>query len=319
MLAALTDSLAWLGTFSDALAWLVVIAFVATALLEYADRTIARRVGVAAWGLFGAFWATMIHHYLFEAKSIIEGLGTLAAVPLSIYVAYLLWDGRDSLFVLTRAVAIMGAIFLPVELIPVFRRTLIEVVTVQTGMLMSAVGMDYGITGGMTVEGWEIAKKQYPYESTFVFHPDGHLVTYTIRIACTGLGSIAIFAGLIGAVRAPWRKKARALAIAVPVIYGLNLVRNVFIAWALGTQSMHLLPDLVMAGFGVTDPYLVSWLVADRLFAQLGSVIALVALTWLVVRQLPEVVTVVEDALFLVTGSEYDLRTAFAIEPEAAD
>jgi hypothetical protein len=43
-------------------------------------------------------------------------------------------------------------------------------------------------------------------------------------------------AGLIAAVRAPLRRKLRALAVSLPVIYGLNLLRNVFISIGFGEQ-----------------------------------------------------------------------------------
>jgi archaeosortase A (PGF-CTERM-specific) len=130
---------------------------------------------------------------------------------------------------------------------------------------------------------------------------------------------MSIFAGLILAVRAPLQRKLRALAVSVPIIYALNLVRNVFIAVGFGKQQLHLFPDLVMALFATEDPYKVSYYIADRLLAQVLSVVALVAITYLVVRELPEVLSVVEDLLFMVTGEEYDLRAALATTPVQAD
>ena len=44
----------------------------------------------------------------------------------------------------------------------------------------------------------------------------------------------------------------------------------------------------------------------------------MVAITWLVVRELPEILTVVEDLLYLVTGTEYDLTAAFGVGDVAA-
>jgi len=72
-------------------------------------------------------------------------------------------------------------------------------------------------------------------------------------------------------------------------------------------------PELMASLFGFSltrDPALVSYYVADRILAQTGSVLALVAVTYLVVRELPEVLDVVEDVLFVVTSSEWDLREA---------
>jgi hypothetical protein len=48
-------------------------------------------------------------------------------------------------------------------------------------------------------------------------------------------------------------------------------------------------------------------------------VVALAVITWLVVRELPEVLSVVDDVLYLVTGSEYDLQDALDVQQTPAD
>ena len=68
-----------------------------------------------------------------------------------------------------------------------------------------------------------------------------------------------------------------------------------------------------MTLLGTDDPQVVSYFIADRLLAQFGSVIAMILITWLVVRTLPEILVVVEDLLYLLTGSEHDLRDAFGV------
>jgi len=105
----------------------------------------------------------------------------------------------------------------------------------------------------------------------------------------------------------------------VSVIYVLNLLRNVFIAVSFGHQRMQLFPGLVMTLFGLEDPQMVSYYVADRILAQTGSVVALVAITYFLVRELPEITVLVEDALFLVTGTEYDLVSALDAGSEPED
>ena len=46
----------------------------------------------------------------------------------------------------------------------------------------------------------------------------------------------------------------------------------------------------------------------------------LVGITYLVVREVPELLTVVEDVLYLVTGDEYDLAAALDLErPDRGD
>jgi archaeosortase A (PGF-CTERM-specific) len=334
-LATVLDVLAGLRAFSDPLAWLVVALFTVGVVLERPRRRAGRYLLAGAWVLFGVFWFTLIHHFAFVQKSVIEGIGSVAAVPLSIYVGYLLYDGRDSLFVLSRAVAGMGLVFMPFEAIPFLRAWLIETVTGQTEFLMTLLGFQpdvvtwAGATDRIAARyDWSAARAERflaeqphtDYRNTFFFLYGGdYPITYTIRMACTGLGSMAIFVGLIGAVRAPWKRKARAFAVSIPVIYALNLVRNVFIGLTFGNQWLQVGVPQVMAAFGTQDPHMVSYYLADRVLAQSLSVVALVAITWLVVRELPEVLTVVEDVLFVLTGSEYDLVEALDVRGNAED
>lgn len=306
MLDSLLGALAWLHGYSDPLAWLVVATFLAGAALEPVDRTRSRYVLVGAWALFALFWLSLVYHFGPEQKSYIEGVGSVLAVPASLAVAVLLSRGRDSLFVLSRGIAAMGLIFMPFETIPWLREWLIETVTRQTEFVMSLLGFEPRVVSGATVPGQEY----HDYRNTFYFEEGGHAITYTIVIACTGIGSMAIVAGLITAVRAPLHRKLRALAISIPIIYSLNIARNVFIGLAFGNQWMHFVPELTLTLFGATDPYRVSYFWADRIVAQSLSVVALVGITWLVVRELPEVLPVVEDLLYLVTGNEYDLGGA---------
>jgi archaeosortase A (PGF-CTERM-specific) len=130
---------------------------------------------------------------------------------------------------------------------------------------------------------------------------------------------MTIFAGLIAAVRAPLRRKVRALAVALPVIYALNLARVTFIAIAFGNQHMQFFVDEVLFLFGGTDPYRVSFYLSDRVVSQLLAVVALVGITFLVVRELPELLTVIEDVLYMLTGDEYDLRETLDLPVEPVE
>ena len=309
MFGRVLAALAWFGQFSDPLAWLVVATFTAGAVLSWRDSRFAREVTVAAWVLFAMFWFSVLHHFAFVQKSFVEGIGTLVAVPASLYVGLLLARGRDSLFVLSRAIAAMGIIFFPFETITVLQEFLIETVTRQTAFLIELVGVDPTV-----VSGTQVPSGTYPdYRSTFWFVEGEQTITYTILIACTGVGSMAIFGGLIAATDASLARKFRALAVSIPVIYGLNLVRNVFIAVGFGTQRFHLFPDTVMSLFGSSDPYKVSYFIADRVLAQSLSVVAMVAITWVVIHELPEVMVVIEDVLYMATGTEYDLQRALGV------
>jgi len=328
----------WLLDVTDVLAWIVIAAFSLGAVLEITARRrdksapngsiqaaigagrrqlrSARTAATAAWGLFGLFWLLLFPHFAFVHKSYVEGVLALVAVPACLYAGYLLWQGRDSLFLLSRSTAIMGLIYLPFETIPAVsvgslripapREVLIETVAAQTGFMMNRLGSHPELIAG-----------PQGYQNTYEFvAADGQVLQFSVVLACTGLGSIAIFAGLIAAVRAPLRRKLRGLAIAVPVIYGLNLLRTTFIGIAFGEQLLQVFPNLVLAMFGGSDVYRVSWYVSDRIISQLLAVVALVGVTYLVVRELPEILTIIEDVLYMVTNTEYDLSDALELPRE---
>lgn len=314
MPGAVPDALAWYsahvpGPATDAFAWVVIALFAASALLEGRDREKARLVGAGAWVVAGAFWLLLFPHFAFVHKSYIEGVLTLVGGPASAYAGLLLFRGRDSLFVLSRAVAVMGVIYLPFETIPALtvagttypapREFLIETVAAQTGALIHLLGYDPTLVAG----------PETGYTSAYQFTTEsGRALTFEIVLACTGLGSIAIFAGLIAAVRAPLRRKLRALAVAVPTIYVLNLLRTTFIGVVFGNQLMQWYVAEVLFLFGATDPHLVSFFLSDRVISQLLAVVALLGITYVVVRELPELLTVIEDVLYIATNEEYDLR-----------
>ncbi len=119
---------------------------------------------------------------------------------------------------------------------------------------------------------------------------------------------MSIFGGLIAAVRAPLRRKVRAFVMAISIIWVLNVLRNVFISVAFGNQWFQVFVGPVTSLTGYSDPKMVSFFIADRVFSQLLAVISLVIILWLVVRDLPELLTVIEDIIYLVSGREYDLR-----------
>ncbi|MFB6089815.1 MAG: archaeosortase A [Halobellus sp.] len=305
------------GLLSDALAWVVVLTFAVGALSEDRNERLGRYLTTAAWVGFAVFWLQLVPHFAFEQKSYVEGILSIAAVPASLYTGYLLWNGRDSLFVLSRAVAAMGLLYLPFETIPAFslfgvgvpapRGVLMETVAAQTGYLVNALGYHPEMIVG-----------EQGYLNTFRFYDGDHRLTVSVVLACTGLGSIAIFAGLIAAVKAPLRRKLRAMAVAVPIIYALNLLRTTFITIAFGKQYMQWFVDEILFLFGSSDPYMVSFFISDRIISQVLAVVVLVGITYLVVREVPELLTVIEDVLYLVTGDEYDLESELGLDRPGA-
>ncbi|WP_435065120.1 archaeosortase A [Halobaculum sp. EA56] len=314
---------------TDLLGWAVIATFLASAGVEYLRR---RRVGgdagplaslrrrldglavaperalsTAGWGLFAVFWLALFPHFAFTQKSYVEGVLSLLAVPACLYAGWLLWNGRDSLQVLSRAVAAMGIVYFPFETVEPLKRGLILIVTDQTGWAMAQLGY--------TPE--RVAGPILGYSNAYRFvTPEGHTLLFEVVLACTGLGSMAIFAGLIAAVRAPLGRKLRGLAVSIPLIWALNIVRTTFIGITFGNQYLQLFVDEVLFLFGASDPYMVSFFLSDRVISQVLAVVALVGITYLVVRELPELVTVIEDVLYMLTKEEYDLLESLDLPRE---
>jgi archaeosortase A (PGF-CTERM-specific) len=285
------------------------------ALAERRSPAVARYVVGAAWGLFAAFWLLLAPFFFYAQNSVLEAVLALVGVPACLYAGYLVVDGRHSLFVLSRAVAIMGLIYLPAETITPVRRILVEHVAAQTHLLMNALGYDPALRPiGPGRPAYEGFLARFHFETPDSSH-DG--IRYNIVMACTALGSMAIFAGCIAAVRAPWRRKLQALGVAIPVIYVLNIVRTTFIGLAFGHQWFDgWYTPYVLAVFGESDPYMVSHVVAEGVLSQFLSVVALVAIAWYVIRVLPELLVIVDDVAYMVTGEDRDTAAELGLLPD---
>ena len=112
---------------------------------------------------------------------------------------------------------------------------------------------------------------------------------YTVEIilACTAIESIALFMGLIGAARAPLNRLVMAFIVSVPVIYVLNLIRDIFVVVAYGEQW-----------FGAD-----SFIIAHNYIAKAGSGIALFAISYAVLKILPGLLGMI-DGLWVILSEE---------------
>ena len=290
--------------YTDVLAWVVMAVFVAGVVLDRRDRRdLAVPVTAGAWGLFAVFWFLLIHHFALIHRSAIQTVLVVVAVPACLYVGWQLYGGRESLLTLSRAIAFMTIIYLPFETSYVARQLLIETVATQTAAVIDVLGIGEGVRFVEDPTG------ETTFMNTFWFPETGQ--ASRIVFACTGIGSIAIFGGLIAAVDAPRRKKAIAATVSIAVIWVLNIGRNVFIAVANGYQwfAIQWLEGPVMLLFGLSDASRVSFFVADRILSQGLAVFALVGIAFLVSRWVPELLDIGEELLSVLLGRDVHLRT----------
>lgn len=303
-LHAMTTSEFSVLPYTDVLAWVVIGVFVLGVVADWrGDRVLARRLTAGAWGLFALFWLLLIHHFALVHRSIVQTVLILVAVPACLYVGYTLWTGRDSLLVLSRAVAVMGIIYLPFQMSAWAHGILIEAVARQSFIVIDALGFDeIGLEESEGEKGGMLTNR-------FTNDVEGVRNTRVV-FACTGIESMAMFGGLIAAVKAPLRRKALGVLLAVSIIWVLNIARNVFIAVANAYQwfAISWVEGPVMAAFGLSDPARVSFFVADRVISQGLAIFALIGVAWLVSRFVPELLDIIEELLYLLTGDEVTLR-----------
>jgi archaeosortase A (PGF-CTERM-specific) len=110
------------------------------------------------------------------------------------------------------------------------------------------------------------------------------------------------------------------LAVSISIIYVLNIIRTTFIGLAFGHQWFDgpYTPYLLTL-FGESDPYMVSHIVAESIISQLLSVVALVAIAWFVIRELPELLVIIDDVAYMATGEDRDTASELGLLPDAEE
>jgi len=189
-------------------AWLVAILFAVAWLLDSRGLAAGRSLAAGTWALFGLFWLTTVPYFAFEHQSYVESILALVGVR-PVYTPATCCTTGGGRCSPSRERSRDHAVHLPPVrddsgvharrhgVPPEPRRILIEAVATQTGMLIDLLG--YVPERVASSEGYNAA-----YLWTL---DDGHTYRIDIVLACTGLGSMAIFGGLVAAVEAPLRRR----------------------------------------------------------------------------------------------------------------
>lgn len=279
----------------ESVAGVAIVLFAVGGIAAWRDRiSIERRLSTLGWVVLALLWLVMLPYFALEAQSPLQSVGMLIGIPLSLWIGLVRWRGRDSLVVIGNAVAIAGVLYLPFTAIEPMRRWLIETVAGHTHWLMGLLGYQPGLAPD-SVAGY-----------TALFDFDGH-TTYIV-LACTGLGSIAVFTGAIMAVDdRPKRKIAATLLIAV-IIYVLNLFRNVFVGLSTPHGWFDFEPFLTVTSYFGIHAVRNSYFVSHNLIAQPLSLVVVLALTVLALRMVPGLFSIFDEIIYVLTGDDVDLR-----------
>jgi len=244
------------------LGWLITnVLWLSLALLAASALTNRRSLSGAGWFLFGAHWLKQPSHYMVIGDYFNVVL-TLVAALFSFYMAWIiLARGCDSPSCdwASSAVAIGGILYFPFSQIPLLGGWLVG----QTANLTATILVTFGVP--------------VLFNGASSMSLNDHSVQ--IILACTAIESMALFTGVILSVRAPALRKFAALMISVPVIYVLNLFRNVFVVLAYGNEWFG--PD--------------SFYMAHNVVAKVGSTIAMFIIAYGVLMLLPEMLDAIDE------------------------
>jgi archaeosortase A (PGF-CTERM-specific) len=242
--------------------WLVpYLLWISLFLLLASALTRKSLIAVPGWAIFGFFWLGQPGHYL-ALEDYFNAALALAAALLSLYMAWMvLCKGFSSqaCFWASYAAAICGIVYFPFA----------EVEPLRTALI--------GFTTLITAETLQFFSVPVVMQSWNTLALDGRSVE--IILACTAIESIALFAGVILSVQAPFGRRLAALAFSTIAIYGLNIVRNGFVLMAYGWDW-----------FGGD-----SFNIAHNVVAKAGSIIALLAISYFVFLLLPELLSVIDE------------------------
>lgn len=245
----------------------IAVALLTIAALVPKGYKIHKVIGGLGWGVFSIHWAYQPLHYIEIGDLVNVGL-TISLSMFCIFLAYTMikeystgYDNGSSIDVTsmaTTATAIGSLFYFPFAHMPALNTWIIATVTNNVMWVFEVLNIP-----AQLIE-WDLIS----------------LNGYKVRIilACTAIESIAMFSGLISSVKAPTKRLTAAFMLSVPVIYALNIARDVFVIVAYGEQW-----------FGPE-----SFEIAHHMIAKIGSGIALFVIAYAVLRILPELLDLIE-------------------------
>ncbi len=264
----------------ESFVWVALTFFLAATFLSvYRKGSKAVHIlGGFAWFFFGIYWLSVPGSYI-EIQDYFNAVLTASASLLSWGVAYLEFRGvwssefRDESLFLTRLTAIAGLIYFPFAYLAAGGIDFLQAaVAHNTAFLLEVVGMPVERSG-----------------TTLIYFGEDSVTNIEIIFACTGIESMAIFTAAIFSSLDAVANKMKAF-ITIPVIYFLNLIRNVFIVYATGNDLFEGVTILGITG---------SFNIAHHVFAKIGSLIALFVLAYFLLITLPKLQDMVVRVLMV--------------------
>jgi archaeosortase A (PGF-CTERM-specific) len=256
---------------------LVLISSIAFIGFLIVDQPWKKYCAVAGWVSIVSYLYTEIPYYI-SINNFLYPIIALLSVPFLAITIKLLVAEDPVVYRLTRAAAVAFVIFAPFAYVEPLNRWMISTVTSQVISLLSFAGFP------AVLEGWNMILR------------NGFRVE--IILACTGIQSIAIMLGVAGAVPTTVRQKLLAFMMVAPVIYVLNMVRNLFVVVAYTEQWFPYLPEIASNGeYGYESFF---W--AHNVMSELMALLALIAIAYSLFVLIPDLGAFAEDLLGTYAG-----------------
>ena len=201
--------------------------------------------------------------YFSENNFIYPIMGLLGIPFLAITISELLKENK-LVIQLSRVAAIAFLIYFPFAYMEPLGNWLISVVYDQMLVIFSVIGFQF------TQVDWNM-----------VMHDSFRV---EIILACTGIQSIAIMLAVAWAVPTTTRQKILSFLLIVPVIYVLNIFRNIFVVIAYTEQWFPYLPEIASNGETGYESYF--W--AHNVLCELGALVALILIAYLLFLLIPQ-------------------------------
>lgn len=260
--------------------WISISLMLLSAILPVKNGS-KRMIGAVGWSIFSIHWLQQPFHYI-AIEDYVNVALTVAMSAFCILIAYTMYGEHtrkyipmkqqiDITYMATNAIAIGSVFYFPFAEIPALKEWLIGTVTNNIMWTLSMLGISAYKAGNMITY-------------------NGH--TVEIILGCTAIESIALFMGLIASVNAPMKKLLAAFMVSVPVIYILNILRDVFVVVAYGEMW-----------FGPN-----SFEIAHHMIAKAGSGVALFVIAYMVMRILPEILELIDGLWNMTAEQMHNLR-----------
>ena len=248
--------------------------FIAICFLFLALLVHKRAVSAPGWILIAGYCYFEAAEYLAQDERF-DAFLVLVLLALSLILAFIMLRPtlserreEDSLYTLTKIALIAAVFYFPFAEITFLGDSLIFITAKITAIVLNIFNVGVYMVPPSCI---------YTTDSSFhaIYQP------ITIILACTAIQGMVIFIGLIFGVKAPIRRKLKAFFVSVPVIYALNIFRDVFVSAAYFEHW-----------FG---PPLDSFFIAHNVIARIFALLALIAIAYAVFKILPEALDFVDD------------------------